>query len=152
MAQPVFGAGPSKREIPVGWVQLAPVAPNLATYTFIAEAKGQESFFSVQRHPLDNKISQLKSKLTNLTGAKDGPVFGNLKADSIEKNGDCFILLLTKQREPASAVKSHALSRQRQTWCFDKKDAWVVIEEGATRAGQSFISQVLHQNGFKDAP
>ena len=149
MAQPVFGADQHPRGTPAGWIQLAPVAPNLATYTFIAEPKGQESFFSVQRHPLDKKISQLKSKLTN---AKDGTVFGNLKADSIENNGDCFLLSLEKQREPASEEKSHSLARQRQTWCFDKKDAWVVIEEGATRAGRSFISEVLHQNGFKDAP
>jgi hypothetical protein len=153
IAQPVFGAGPSAREIPAGWIRLAPIAPNIATFAYIRDDKGKESFFSIQRHPLDKKMSQLKSKLINAKdGAKDGTFFGNLKADSIENNGDCFVLSLEKQREPASLGKSHSLSRQTQTWCFDKKEAWAVIEEGATRAGQSFISQVLHQNGFEDAP
>ena len=149
LAQPVFGADKSTREIPAGWMKLQSTEPNIATFTYIGDDKGKESFFTIQRHSLDKKMSQFKSKLT---GAKDGTVFGNLKANSIENNGDCFVLSLERQREPASLEKSHSLSRQRQTWCFDKKEAWAVIEEGATRADRAFIGQVLHQNGFKDAP
>lgn len=131
--QPSFAQTP-----PPHWGELKSMPPNVATYVYMNSAPEKESSVTLQVHDIEGKVQTLRDQIKQSKLPKN---FGALKLLRQEKfNPGCTRLSLEN-----SGKKS---AFERQTWCFSKTKAWVVVERGSWKIGDKFIVDVLKKNGW----
>ena len=106
------------------WLRVEPVEPNLYLALQPGEYKGKrdESYVSIQRHPVVANILKLKKRF-EADDVKPGSAFEEWRVVSIERDDGCFKMKL----------KLKTGREVTQEWCFGAKDTLVITESGPRR-------------------
>lgn len=131
-----FAAASLAQALPRHWAELRALPPNVASFVYMNSVPEKESSVTLQIHAIEGNVQTLREQIKQDKLPKK---FGTMKLLSQEKFGRCTRLSLEHSNKK--------LFFERQTWCFGDK-AWVVIERGPWRIGDSFVSELLKKNGW----
>lgn len=135
------GAFSQAQTLPKEWGELKALPPNVASYIHMGTPPQTESSVTLQIHPDTGKVKILHDQFVS---GKLPNKFGKLKLVRKEKIGRCDRVLLEHT--------DSKLPQERQTWCFEKTKAWVVVERGPWRLDSKFISELLRKHGWDAKP
>ena len=127
--------------LPKDWAELKALSPNVASFVHLGAPPQTESSVTLQIHPDSGKVKTLHDQFIS---GKLPKKFGKLKLVKQEKVGRCDRVLLEHT--------DSKLPQERQTWCFEKAQAWVVVERGPWRLDSQFISELLRKHGWDKKP